>query len=926
MQNATIQSMHIPKNAIVICATARLSRGLQDAHQQEKISQGLLQWQAPAILTLGLWLDGLVNEGLLLGEIDAFSLPKFTLSAVAEKLLWEEAIANVLQKNEASALFDISSLAQSAIEANKLLIEWQLDESELKNTFQTEETRQFLRWRHEFQRLCSHHNTLEASRLLLLQISNLEKAQLNLPAHIIFAGYDRFTPLEKRLLQNLKEQNVSIELWQHQTNQTNQVENLITKQIALTDSDAECRAAVAWAKNTLALNPHAQLAIISHVLGNIRSKLSYLLDDTFHPETLHPSHYEAPRCYDFSLGLPLTQYPIINSAISLLKLSIPHTSLTQAICDALLQDVYFCHAGELDARAQLDARLRKKLGRTFSFSQLINQTHLAIAQGLEVTQLHQYLTQIKSLTDTWQSKQKPSAWALSFIALLETSHWSTSRDLSSYEHQTKQAWLRVLNEFTTLDLLLGNINANEALQRLTQLTHNAMFQPEAKGETHIQLLGLLETVAVQLDGIWVLGMNDNNWPPAAKPNPLLPAQLQRTNGTPNACAQVQSDFANLIHQRLIKSASTVIFSYALKDGDRELRPSPTIKEISVNTEQLSSATNKSLKTIAEILSVPATMQKLDDHIAPAVSENEKVRGGSGLLKAQAICPAWAFYQYRLSAIALEDPIDGLGSLARGTLVHAVLQCFWQDCQNLMTLKAMTSHEFEVAIESAVVAGIAQYCAEQVLVMPPQIVALEQYRLKQLLSTWLTLELDRADFSVQACEKEISLDIAGIQVKVVIDRIDALNDGNLVIIDYKTGNSSDTKSWADDRISEPQLPIYASIALHNEHIVAICFGKVRQDNCLFAGVAEDDNILPQVKSLDSLRANSTFKRFAGWGDLITHWKTSLNAIAQEIKNGEAAVKFKDENALAFCEVKPLLRLPERLLQFEQLQIKIGNEAQ
>ena len=162
--------------------------------------------------------------------------------------------------------------------------------------------------------------------------------------------------------------------------------------------------------------------------------------------------------------------------------------------------------------------------------------------------------------------------------------------------------------------------------------------------------------------------------------------------------------------------------------------------------------------------------------------------------------------------------------------------------------------------------------------------------------------------------------------MIIDRIDTLNDGNLVIIDYKTGNTVDTKSWTDDRISEPQLPIYASIALHNEHIVAICFGKVRQDNCLFAGVAEDDNILPQVKSLDSLRANSTFKRFAGWGDLITHWKTSLNAIAQEIKNGEAAVKFKDENALAFCEVKPLLRLPERLLQFEQLQIKTWNEAQ
>ncbi len=912
--------MHIPPNTIVICATARLSRGLQDSHLQAQIAQGLLQWQASQILTLGQWLEALVKEAMLLGEIDAYSLPKFALSAIAEKLLWEEAINNVLQKTDVSELFDIASLAQSAIEANKLIIEWQLDESALKNRFITEETRQFLRWRHEFQRLCSHHKTLEVSSLLALQINSVAKIKSHLssqlmPSQLIFAGYDRFTPLEKDLLQCLTQHGVNIKLWQPNVGTNN------TAKIALTDSTAECRAAVAWAKAKLTENPQAQLAIISPVLGNIRRQLCDLLDDTFHPETLHPKHYETPRCYDFSLGLPLTQYAIINSALGILKLASPHAPLTQASVDNLLQDVYFSALDELDARAQLEARLRRKLGRTFNFTQLIHQVALAQTLNIATPQLHEHLMQIKSLTSSWPNKQKPSAWALSFTQLLEASHWSKSRAISSYEYQAKQSWLGVLNEYATLDLLLGNISANQALQRLTQLTHNAMFQPEAKGKTHIQLLGLLETVAVQLDGIWLLGMNDNHWPPAAKPNPLLPAQLQRDHATPNACTLVQTNFALLVHQRLINSAASVVFSYALKDGDRELRPSPVLQDIATI---LTPASN-TLATIAEMLSQPAIMQKLDDYMAPAVAINEKVRGGSGLLKAQALCPAWAFYQYRLGATTIQDPSDGLDNMARGTLVHDTLQCFWQTCHSLNSLKAMSADGFNLAIEQAVTAGIAQYCEKKSFIMLPQIVALEQYRLQQLLGAWLTLELQRADFTVQACEKKIPLDIAGIQVDVVIDRIDALADGHLVIIDYKTGSAVDIKSWTDDRISQPQLPIYASIALHNERIVAVCFGKVRKDHCAFLGVAAEDDVLPDIKALDSLAKNSSFKRFDAWAELMTHWQTSLEKIADEIKNGLAAVQFKDEKDLAHCEIKPLLRLPERLLQFEQLQIKTRNDA-
>ena len=78
---------------------------------------------------------------------------------------------------------------------------------------------------------------------------------------------------------------------------------------------------------------------------------------------------------------------------------------------------------------------------------------------------------------------------------------------------------------------------------------------------------------------------------------------------------------------------------------------------------------------------------VEDHQAPAVEEGGHVSGGTGLLKAQAVCPAWAFYQYRLHAKALKEPVDGLDAMDRGNLVHQVLEGFWagRDSEYLKTL-------------------------------------------------------------------------------------------------------------------------------------------------------------------------------------------------------------------------------------------------
>lgn len=895
-------------STIIICASARLAHQLRLAQQSARIAQGELQWQSDVIFTLPQWLQSYTSFALLAGEISADFFSPNLLNEFTEAMLWQQAIENCLAKHEYSELFDVPSLANSAIAANKMLIDWQITDAELNQPFNSAETRQFLRWRNAFFKLCEQHQTVTPAWRMQQQINALAHASYPLPTHIQFMGFDRITPLEQTLITMLKTKGVHIET------RSLQVPKAQLLQVGLDNLNAECRAAVAWANAKLAQNPHAQLAIISPVQGNVKRILSDLLDDTFHAETLglhlgHTSQYEAPRRYDFSVGCMLSETTLCRTALNLLRLSVGPQARTQADLSAILLDVYWSDIAELDARSLADARMRKKLMRTFKFQQLIDLTKDNIA----LTQLNTHLQAMQNAQQAWQKKQLPSQWVHSFTEHLNTLNWALTRPLSSHEYQAKTSWLALLEHFAALDTLMGNIIASEALHQLTQLARNKMFMPEAKGEINIQLLGMLENLSQPIDAIWVIGMNDHVWPPPANLNPLLPANLQRALQTPGANPDAQASFAQVIHTRLCNSASEVTFSWSHKEGERELRVSPILAGIApLNSAPLA-------LTMAEQLAHPQTMQMLDDHIAPIVSDDEKPRGGSQILAAQAICPAWAFYQYRLGAIALEEPSDGLDSMVRGNLVHAVLQYFWLDCTNLQTLQSLSQDALETKIERAINQALQGLQHD----LPAQLMRIEQQRLQQLVLAWLTLEMQREDFSVEACEAVYPITIAGLEIACRIDRIDALADDSLVIIDYKTG-SSDPKmaSWANARIKEPQLPLYASIALKDNKVVAVCFAKLSIEDIKMTGLSEAEG-LPGITPLEKLKSNSAFHAFETMPALISHWRASLENIANEICQGQAGVVFDDENDLMYCQVKPLLRLPERQLQFEMQRMqKLG----
>src|SRR5574343_263923 len=123
----------------------------------------------------------------------------------------------------------------------------------------------------------------------------------------------------------------------------------------------------------------------------------------------------------------------------------------------------------------------------------------------------------------------------------------------------------------------------------------------------------------------------------------------------------------------LSSAPAVHFSFSRRDGNRLLRRSPLLDGLG----EASEAPMPDLGLASQLTAQPVPVEEIDDSIAPPVAEGERVRGGSSLLRAQAICPAWGFYRYRLGAQALDTPVEGLDAAARGTLVHSALETLWR---------------------------------------------------------------------------------------------------------------------------------------------------------------------------------------------------------------------------------------------------------
>jgi RecB family exonuclease len=149
--------------------------------------------------------------------------------------------------------------------------------------------------------------------------------------------------------------------------------------------------------------------------------------------------------------------------------------------------------------------------------------------------------------------------------------------------------------------------------------------------------------------------------------------------------------------------------------------------------------------------------------------------------------------------------------------------------------------------------------------------------------------------VLATEVQRPLALGGLELGLRLDRVDALGDGGVAILDYKTGRPEAFDPQAE-RQRRPQLPGYA--LAWGEDVAALATVHLRRDGVTWRGVADADGRLPQLRS--------THAAAGAWSGLRAHWRASLGALLAELAAGSAPVA-PLAGACAHCHLAALCRI-------------------
>jgi probable DNA repair protein len=880
----------IEAGVTIVTPNRRSARALKREFDACQRARERAVWPSADILPWSAWLERTWSDLCRLEPASRL------LTATQELALWEQIVAD---SPHAHALLDAAAAARIAREAWALQCAWQLTPAlRAQGGAMHADGRAYLEWLDRFLERLAGRGWLTAAELPDAIAVRVRSRGMSPVARLVLLGFDQLSPQQRALADALRAAGTPVE-----ERQPPAVAGLATRRVFSTAAD-ELRAVASEVRHLVARDPGLRVGVVVPDLSRVRGLVTRVFDDALEPDRCLPGPRTRPRPWNLSLGQPLSHEPLVHAALAILRLA--RGELPLAEMGALLRSPFLAGGDrEFTARSRLDARLRRRGRMTVSVDALQRAASGGEGGGVPgcavfASALQRWVPQARESTRT---RLLPSAWSPVFLTLLATLGWPGDRPLDSEEFQTCAKWREVVSGLAVLDPIVGALRYDEALSWLARLAAETLFQPETP-ETPVQVLGVLEASGLAFDRLFVTGLHDEAWPPPARPNPLLPLSLQRAHGVPHATPEWETGFARRMVAAWCASAERVVFSHPVRDGDRRLRPSPLIAGIDAADEGLQPEPRGG--TYAESILAAARIEYFEDDFAPALAQGHAAPGGAAVFRDQAACPFRAFALHRLGAQPLETGRQGLDARERGTVVHAAAARLWEEIGTSERLLAWSPAALHTALQAAAEAAVEDLARDRPDALGGVYRDLEVTRVRDLLARLVLVERQRAPFRVVEREAPRTVAIGGLVVQARVDRVDELEDGSRVLIDYKTGKSS-AAAWWGERPDEPQLPLYA--VTDPGEVAAVAFATLRADDVGFKGLARSEGLLPGVRTPADARKDAAFPR--AWPDLLGGWRAAVEVLAAEFIAGHARVAPKRyPRTCEHCTLGPFCRVKER----------------
>lgn len=883
----------------VITPSLRLAQALEADVDARQVAAGRAHWEAPDILAFGPFVRRCYDEALY-GP--AGTGAPVLLSDPAAQLLWEEAIRASPWRD---SLLSIPATASLAAEAWLLAHAWRIDGA-LRTEPGSEDAEAFATWAEHYARRLDRERMTDTARLPAVVAALVAQGSVARPATLVAYAFDRMTPQQSDFIDACERAGVVVLRCDAPCFGGH------VSRVELEAPRAELEHAARWARSRLEAASGARaprIAVVVPDLAKRRREVARVF-----ARVLGPDDGAAPGAplFNISLGEPLSSYPLVDAALALVELASGPVEWERA--SRLVRSPFIAGAeAEQAERGRLDAALRRVVPASLTLMRLrqlishAGQRHAAPAcAGLT--------TVFDRLIDTQpESGRAPaSEWARRFTAILDAAGFPGERTLDSTEYQALGKWRETLADLAALNPVAGEWTATEARSRLQRLCGDTVFQPRS-GSAPVQVLGLLESVGLAFEHLWVSGLTEASWPIASRPHPLIAPSLQRRAGIPQASPEEAFKVDQAITRAWRRAAPEVVFSSARTEGDRELLPSPLVADVPLaSADELAIAQYPMLRDLLfRAGREPGAITAKHDYMGPAV-EGAAAKGGTRILVDQAACPFRAFAHFRLDARALEHPEPGLGPMDRGTLLHAMMATLWEALKDSTTLHATDEATLAQLIDAAAADAIKRVHDDRPGRLEGRFAELERERLAGIAREWLAIEMARPAFRVTMREESMPLAAGGLLIDGRIDRVDHLEGGGLAVIDYKTG-SVRVGAWMGERPDDAQLPLYALAAEGGEDDVrAVAYARLKTGDRGFSGVARSADVIPGVQAVEKLKGP-----VKTWDDLLLMWRREVDLLGDNFAAGHATV---DPKALLstcrWCDLKPLCRVHERLTPLDE----------
>jgi len=891
------------RNALILTVNQRMARTLLQEYSQWQLRHGNSVWEKPLVFTPAAWWQRCLLQNVASGSL---------LNHAQQQTIWRRIIRNDLKQRK-YALLQVDATVKQALKAYAGLCDYLIDPDSSASpylyTAATPEEQAFKRWYSAYMEYCTSHSYMDPQRLGTYVQEQFSQGVFPPPAELWLVGFDEVAPQLRAFTQTLAQKGTQIVVpdIEHK--------NSFSEVYACADPIAELELVAHWAYTHIARG-HS-VGVIVPELERYQSSIERVFrqyETTYGTENIE---------LNLSVGQPLSQYGVIQAALRLLQVEEP---LDLDEFGYLLRSPWF-NGGQhqMDEHAEAEAFLRtcaRPRANIDTYTRLLRQ------KGYFHSGIESICATLKHLVDI-KERKAPTTWLETFSETLQKVGWPGDYPPDSQMYQVLRAWEeQILPLFASLTPVEPKMSRMEAARQLQRLCADSVFQAAAR-DKRLHIVGLLEGVALACDAVWVTGLHDQVLPSALNYNTFIPVAIQKHYAMPRASMEREMEFCTRLLQQLHALAPEVNFSYARCAEDGSVRgASPFLPVAQSGTEQwLKSA----LQLTAERPEVEQSVLELIQDCAglPLAADPDKidvgygderfisappyaVKGGTYLLKEQAMCPFRAYAHFRMHARALEAPVEGVDMRVRGSLIHLLLQHFWEEVKTQEQLLQLSTEQCRLLLTRRCQAIMQD---NKHAYVPQNLHELELDRLVKLALEWLEIDKDRPPFRVLSVEEREVLQVGPLHINAIADRVDEiLPNAGMVLLDYKTGVVA-LKDILGEHMLEPQLPVYA---LHGQHqpVVGFAVAQVRAGACVLKGtcVADEDNLPPlPVKSMD----------VSEWDAARTQWRAQLDTLAQDIAAGRADVAPVQDNVCQFCDLSALCRIKQQT-RSDKAEATVGSD--